>query len=57
MDLLRSGTARQRAKHYLEQAASLRQIAEAEPVQTIREILLATAEKYQNLAESLWQTN
>jgi hypothetical protein len=51
----RSRSARQRAARYLEQAAKLRQVGEAEPVQKIREILLAAAEQYQKLAESLLQ--
>jgi hypothetical protein len=53
MDLLRSGSAHQRAAHYLEQAEKLRQIADAEPVERIRKLLLATAEQYQELAAGL----
>jgi hypothetical protein len=52
---LRYGSPRQRAAQYVEQAASLRQSAEAEPVQEIRQILLAAAEQYQKIAESLLQ--
>jgi hypothetical protein len=55
MDFFRSGSARQRAAHYLQQAANLRQIGEDESVQKIREILFATAEQYQRLAEGLLQ--
>jgi len=54
-DFFRSGSARQRAARYLEQATKLRQVGEAEPVQKIREILLAANEQYQKLAESLLQ--
>jgi hypothetical protein len=53
MDFFRSGSARQRAARYLEQANKLRHIAETEPVERIRKLLLATAEQYQELAAGL----
>lgn len=55
MDLVRSGAAPQRAQHYLEQAKKLRELAGAESVAKIRDMLLAAAEQYQQLAESVMQ--
>ena len=50
MDLVRSGTPRQRAAHYQDQSDRLRQLAEMEAVERIRQLLLAVAQQYQELA-------
>jgi hypothetical protein len=55
MDLVRSGPAPQRAQRYLEQAEKLRDLAGAESVAKIRDMLLYAAEQYQQLAESVMQ--
>lgn len=49
----RTGTAKERAVHYEREATKFRQMAVAEPVEHIRKQLLAVAEQYQRLAESL----
>jgi hypothetical protein len=46
-------TAKQRAAHYEQEADKFRRMAEAEPVEHIRQELLAVAEQYQKLADSL----
>ena len=46
-------TAKQRAAHYEQEAGKFRRMAEAEPVEHIRQELLAVAEQYQKLADSL----
>jgi len=55
MDLVRSGPAPQRAQRYLEKAEKLRDLAGAESVAKIRDMLLYAAEQYQQLAESVMQ--
>ena len=44
---------RERAAHYEQEAEKFRRMAEAEPVEHIRQELLAVAEQYRRLAESL----
>jgi hypothetical protein len=46
-------TAKERAAHYEQEADKFRRMAEAEPVEHIRQELLAVAEQYQKLADSL----
>jgi len=46
-------TARERAAHYEHEAEKFRRMAGAEPVEHIRQELLAVAEQYRRLAESL----
>jgi hypothetical protein len=46
-------TARERAAHYEQEAEKFGRMAEAEPVENIRQELLAVAEQYRRLAESL----
>ena len=53
-DLPRAGSARQRAANYLQRAAKLRDMAEAETVSEIRSLLLQAAEQYQKLADRLY---
>ena len=55
MDLVRSGPAPERAQRYLKQAEKLRELAGAESVAKIRDMLLFAAEQYQQLAESVMQ--
>ena len=43
----------QRIAHYQNEANRLRQIAETEPIEVIRDELLAVARQYDNLAEGL----
>jgi hypothetical protein len=47
------GTIPQRIAHYQSEADRLRRMAEAEPVQAIRDELLAVARQYQQLADGL----
>jgi hypothetical protein len=53
MDVGSSRSVRQRAAHYQDQADKLRQMAEAEPVERIRTLLLEAAQQYQELATIL----
>jgi hypothetical protein len=53
MDLIRSGSARQRAANYRDRADKLRKMADADPVEKIRTLLLEAARQYQELASSL----
>ena len=46
-------TAKERAAHYEQEADKFRRMAEAEPVENIRQELLAVAEQYRRLADSL----
>jgi hypothetical protein len=46
-------TAKERAAHYEQEAEKFRRMAEAEPVENIRQELLGVAEQYRMLAESL----
>jgi hypothetical protein len=46
-------TAKERAAHYEQEAEKFRRMAEAEPVENIRQELLGVAEQYRRLAESL----
>ena len=46
-------TARERAAHYEQEADKFRRMAEAEPVEHIRNELRALAAQYQRLAKSL----
>ena len=46
-------TAKERAAHYEQEAEKFRRMAEAEPVEHIRQELLAVAEQYRRLADSL----
>jgi len=43
----------QRTAHYQNEANRLRQMAEIEPIEAIRDELLAVARQYDNLAEGL----
>jgi hypothetical protein len=52
-NFFRSGSVRQRAAHYQDQADKLRHLAEAEPVEKIRTLLLEAAQQYQELATIL----
>ena len=49
----RTRTAKERAAHYEQEAEKFRRMAEAEPVEHIRQELLAVAEQYRRLADSL----
>src|SRR2546423_15721536 len=49
----RTRTAKERAAHYEQEADKFRRMAEAEPVEHIRQELLAVAEQYRKLADSL----
>ena len=53
MDLGRSGTARERAAHYRDNAARLRQMAAAESIEHTRRALDDAAEQYEWLADRL----
>ena len=53
MELKRSGTPRERAPHYRQQADHLHQMAEAESVERICIVLRETAAQYQKLADYL----
>ena len=46
-------TAKERAAHYEQEAENFRRMAETEPVEHIRQELLAVAEQYQKLADSV----
>jgi hypothetical protein len=46
-------TAKERAAHYEQEAEKFRRMAEVEPIENIRQELLAVAEQYQELADSL----
>lgn len=46
-------TAKERAAHYEQEADKFRRMAEAEPIEHMRQELLAVAEQYQKLADSL----
>ena len=50
---LRTKTARERAAHYEQEAEKFRRMAVAEQTEHIRQELLAVAEQYQRLADSL----
>jgi hypothetical protein len=50
-------SAKQRARHYREQAKHFRRLSEAEPIEGIRQQLAALAEQYQQLADLLLQSN
>ena len=50
---IRSWPARERAQHYQGQASRLRLMAEAEPVERMREQLLLLAVQHQELADGL----
>jgi hypothetical protein len=50
---IRSWPAAQRAQRYQGQAGKLRLMAEAEPVEKMRALLLVLAAQYQELADSL----
>ena len=50
----RIAPAKERAIYYQEEADRLRSSAEAEPIESIRALLLSTAQMYQELADNLW---
>ena len=50
----RISPAKERAAYYQEEADRLRSSAEAEPIESIRALLLSTARLYQELADNLW---
>ena len=50
----RISPAKERAVYYREEADRLRRSAEAEPIESIRALLLSTALLYQELADDLW---
>ena len=50
----RISPAKERAAYYQEEADRLRSSAEAEPIESIRALLLSTAQLYQELADNLW---
>jgi hypothetical protein len=51
MDFTRSASARQRAAHYQERTDTLRRMAEAEPVEEIRNLLLSAAKPTDMMAK------
>jgi len=53
VEALRLKPAKERAAHYQCEADKFRRMAKAEPVEQIRAQLLAVAEQYQSLADSL----
>ena len=57
MDLFRSRPPKARAAHYQAEADKFRKMAEAEPVEGIREQLFSVARQYQELADSLLQSD
>jgi hypothetical protein len=54
MDRIPLASPRERAAHYQDRAGALRQMAEAEPVEGIRALLLEAALQYQELAIGLY---
>jgi hypothetical protein len=50
----RISPAQERAAYYQAEATRLRGSAEAEPIESIRALLLSTAQLYQELADDLW---
>ena len=48
-----SGPIPQRIAHYQSEANRLRRMAEVEPIEAIRDELLAVARQYENLADGL----
>lgn len=58
-ELIRSWPNKDRAAHYREQAAKLREMAEAETAEAVRGQLLALSEQYARIANKLLaeQTN
>jgi hypothetical protein len=46
--------AKERAAYYQAEADRLRRSAEAEPIESIRALLLSTAQLYQEFADELW---
>ena len=57
MDLFRSRPTKARAAHCQAEANKFRKMAEAELVESIREQLFSVARQYQELADSLLQSN
>ena len=50
----RISPAKARAAYYQGEADRLRRSAETEPIESIRTLLLSTAQMYQELADNLW---